>query len=156
MAGIKAQVGDPGAVGTDPSVFWPVWDEFFAAVRRARGRAARDIGGLTISQYHLLCAVEAAPEAGLRELAEVVGASPPTVTRMLTCLERDGIVERAASARGQRRVCVSLTARGQELLHAKKAQMNSARAQVYASLTAEEREQLQRILPRLAHALDAL
>jgi DNA-binding MarR family transcriptional regulator len=86
----------------------------------------------------------------------MVGASAPTVTRMLTALERTGIVERAASARGQRRVCVSLTAHGHELLHAKRAQMNAARAQVYASLTVEEREQLQRILPRLAHALDAL
>src|SRR4051812_1059653 len=100
MTGTKAQVNGPREVATDPAVFWPVWDEFFAAVRRARGRSARELGGLTISQYHLLCAVETAPEAGLRELADRVGASGPTVTRMLTCLERDGIVSRAASARG--------------------------------------------------------
>jgi len=155
MSGPKSQVSTRSE-GVDPATFWPVWDEFFAAVRRARGRAARELGGLTTSQYHLLCAVEASPEAGLRELADLVGASAPTVTRMLTCLERDGIVARAASARGQRRVCVTLTARGQELLHAKKAQMNGARAKVYASLTSEERAQLQRILPRLADALDAL
>jgi DNA-binding MarR family transcriptional regulator len=155
MPGPKPQVAAPiGAA--DPATFWPVWDDFFAAVRRARGRAARELGGLTISQYHLLSAVERAPEAGLRELAEIVGASAPTVTRMLTCLERDGIIARAASLRGQRRVCVSLTAHGQELLHAKRAQINGQRAAVYASLSEEERAQLQRILPHLAEALDAL
>jgi DNA-binding MarR family transcriptional regulator len=155
MAAAKAS-GELRGDAVDPAAFWPVWDEFFAAVRRARGRAARELGGLTISQYHLLCAVEAVPDAGLRELADLVGASAPTVTRMLTCLERDGVVARAASVRGQRRVCVTLTARGQELLHAKKAQMNAARASVYATLTEEERAQLQRILPRLADAMDAL
>lgn len=156
MAGAKAQVSERRSDTSDPSAFWPVWDEFFASVRRARGRAAREVGGLTISQYHLLCAVESAPEAGLREVADIVGASAPTVTRMLTCLERDGVIARAASPRGQRRVCVTLTPRGQELLHAKRAQMNDARAKVYASLTAEQRAQLQTILPRLADAMDAL
>lgn len=139
----------------DPAEFWPVWDEFFAAVRRVRGRAARE-DGLTISQFHLLCAVERAPEAGLRELAAAVGASAPTVTRMLTSLERAGVIERATAVRGQRRVCVALTARGQELLREKRTVMDARRATVYASLTPEERAQLQRLLPRLAEALDAL
>lgn len=139
----------------DPAGFWPAWDEFFAAVRRVRGRAARE-DGLTISQFHLLCAVERAPEAGLRDLAAAVGASAPTVTRMLTSLERTGVIERAAALSGQRRVCVALTPRGQELLREKRAVMDARRASVYASLTAEERAQLQRLLPRLAEALDAL
>jgi DNA-binding MarR family transcriptional regulator len=137
----------------DPAAFWPAWDEFFAAVRRVRGRAARE-NGLTISQFHLLCAVERAPEASLRELADAVGASGPTVTRMLTSLERTGVIERAAPA--GRRVCVALTALGQELLREKRAVVDARRAIVYASLTAEERAQLQRLLPRLAEALDAL
>ena len=139
----------------DPAAFWPAWDDFFAAVRRVRGRAARE-DGLTISQYHLLCAVERGPEASLRELAESVGASGPTVTRMLTSLQRSGVIERAAPARGSRRVCVALTVRGQELLREKRAVIDARRATVYASLTAEERTQLQRLLPRLAEALDAL
>lgn len=143
---------DPDA---EAAQFWPAWDEFFAAVRRVRGRAARE-DGLTISQFHLLCAVERAPEAGLRELAAAVGASAPTVTRMLTSLERTGVIERAAPVRGQRRVCVALTPRGQELLHEKRTVMDARRAAVYGSLTPEERAQLQRLLPRLAQAMDAL
>jgi DNA-binding MarR family transcriptional regulator len=156
VAGPSRQLTEPLPGEANPATFWPVWDEFFAAVRRARGRGAREFDGLTISQYHLLCAVERAPESGPCELAHLVGASAPTVTRMLTALERTGVVERAASARGQRRVCVTLTAHGQELLHAKRAQMNAARAKVYATLSPEERAQLQQILPRLADALDAL
>lgn len=155
MTGAKDNVVASRADDTDPAEFWPAWDEFFAAVRRVRGRAARE-DGLTISQFHLLCAVERTPESGLRELADVVGASAPTVTRMLSALERDGIVTREASARGQRRVCASLTPTGKQLLAAKRAVINARRAAVYASLTPEDRRQLQRLLPRLAEALDAL
>ncbi|WP_019874522.1 MarR family winged helix-turn-helix transcriptional regulator [Sporichthya polymorpha] len=139
----------------EPVEFWTAWDEFFAAMRRVRGRAARE-DGLTISQFRLLCAVQRCPDAGLRELAEEVGASAPTVTRMLAGLERDGIVTREASARGQRRVCVTLTASGREVLEAKRSQVEARRAAVYSSLRPEERAQLQHLLPRLAEALDAL
>lgn len=154
MTGAKGRVVPPGG-DTDPAEFWPAWDEFFAAMRRVRGRAARE-DGLTISQFRLLCAVERTPEAGLRELADAVGASAPTVTRMLTSLERGGIVRREAATDGHRRVRVHLTPDGLRLLAAKRAVVDARRAAVYASLTPEERAQLQRLLPRLAEALDAL
>lgn len=155
MSSANAPSAASRAADGDPTAFWPAWDDFFAAVRRARGRAARE-DGLTVSQFHLLCAVQRAPEASLRELAEAVGARGPTVTRMLTSLERAGVIERAAPARGSRRVCVALTVRGQELLREKRTVVEARRAAVHASLTAEERAQLQRLLPRLADALDAL
>jgi DNA-binding MarR family transcriptional regulator len=143
-------------VEADLDAFWPAWDTFFAALRRARGRDARETTGLTISQFHLLCAVEANPKASLRELGDHVGSSAPTITRMLGILERAGIVRREAAEQGQRRVCVTLTESGRTLLAAKQAEMAARRAVVFASLTPEERDQLQRLLPRMAEALDAL
>ena len=89
-----AQMPVRAPVDMPEAKFWGAWDEFFAALRRARGRAARDQGGLTLSQYRLLCAVEQAPLAGLRELSEEVGSSGPTLTRMLAALERDGVPRR--------------------------------------------------------------
>lgn len=144
---------DPASV---PAEFWTAWDDFFAAIRRARGRDARGADGLTISQYHLLTAVEANPAAGLRELGDHVGSSAPTVTRMLSSLERAGIVRREPADAGPRRVCVTLTGPGRELLLAKRAELDAKRAAVFASLTEEERRQIPAMMARLADALDAL
>jgi DNA-binding MarR family transcriptional regulator len=136
--------------------FWAAWDEFFAALRRARGRAAREHGGLTLSQYRLLCAVEQAPLAGLRELGEQVGSSGPTLTRMLTVLERAGVIERLPHPHGNRRRQVRLTARGRNLLADKRAVIEAKRAAVFDSLSAAERAQVQLVMARLVQALDAL
>jgi DNA-binding MarR family transcriptional regulator len=136
--------------------FWAAWDEFFAALRRARGRAARDHGGLTLSQYRLLCAVEQAPLAGLRELGEEVGSSAPTLTRMLAVLERDGVIERMPHPDGNRRRQVHLTPLGRGLLSDKRAVIEAKRAAVFASLTTAERDQVELVMGRLAEALDAL
>lgn len=156
MAGTPTHVPTRRGADADAAEFWSAWDEFFAALRRARGRDARRAGGLTISQYHLLLAVEANPDAGLRELGEQVGSSPPTVTRMLTSLERAGIVRREPSASAPRRVCVSLTEHGRGLLTDKHADMEAKRTAIFASLTPAERRQIELMMPRLADALDAL
>jgi DNA-binding MarR family transcriptional regulator len=136
--------------------FWASWDEFFAALRRARGRAAREHGGLTLSQYRLLCAVEQAPLAGLRELGEQVGSSGPTLTRMLAALERDGVIERLPHPHGNRRRQVRLTARGRQLLADKGAVIEAKRTAVFDSLSPAERAQVQLVMARLAQALEAL
>lgn len=156
MAGTPTQVPPRAGADADAAAFWVAWDEFFAALRRARGRDARESAGLTISQFHLLCAVEANPDCSLRELGDHVGSSAPTITRMLGILERAGVVLREAAPQGQRRVCVTLTEPGRALLDAKRAEMAARRAAVFASLTPAERDQLQRLLPRMADALDAL
>lgn len=146
----------PAAVAQDEA-FWQAWDEFFAALRRARGRAARELdAGLTLSQYRLLCVVDREPTAGLRELAELVGAAAPTVTRMLTTLERSGVLVRVPHPDGNRRVQVRLTPYGVDLLARKRTVIDDKRAAVFALLTPDERAQAQNLMPRLAQAMDAL
>lgn len=147
----------PDAVTAEDDAFWQAWDEFFASLRRARGRAASELdGGLTLSQYRLLCAVDRTPTAGLRELAELVAAAAPTVTRMLTTLERSGVLIRRPHPEGNRRVQVRLTPYGVDLLEQKHATINDKRAAVFALLTPDERAQAQALMPRLAQAMDAL
>src|SRR3954449_4693559 len=97
--------------------FTQAWDEFFAAVRRARGRAAQasQPGTLTLAQYQLLAALGDATEMSAGDLAVAGGVAAPTATRMLASLERDGIVARRRSNSDGRRVRVSLTEDGRRM-----------------------------------------
>lgn len=141
----------------EDEAFWRAWDEFFAALRRARGRAAREQkGGLTLSQYRLLCAVQESPSAGLGELADKVGSAGPTVTRMLTALARDGVITRCANDDGSRRLQVRLTELGTQLLADKHEAIRAKRAAVLASLTPAERRQAEQLLARFVDALEAM
>ena len=60
------------APATEAERFAAAWDEFFAAVRRARGRAAREAepGTLTLAQFQLLAAFEHERELTVGALAE--------------------------------------------------------------------------------------
>ena len=133
------------------------WERFFAALRRAKGRAARQDGTeLSLSQYQLIAALREGPEARIGELAESAGVAPPTATRMLDGLERDGIVSREHAEDDRRAVIVRLTARGRELLEQKQARVVEKRRALFASLSAEEREQAAALLDRLAEVIEEL
>jgi DNA-binding MarR family transcriptional regulator len=138
--------------------FETAWDEFFAAVRRARGRAAaRDRDGeLTLSQHNLLSALHHQPRLPVGEVALAAGVAPPTATRMLAHLERTGVVRREPSTDDRRVVTVSLTARGRQLLARKRAVVTEKRRLFYESLSAAEREQSERVLRSLAELIEQL
>jgi MarR family transcriptional regulator, organic hydroperoxide resistance regulator len=140
--------------------FEAAWDQFFAAVRRARGRAAREIGddGLTLAQYQLLAAFSDRDRDRYRvgELAELGGVSPPSATRMLDGLERDGIVERSPSAEDRRQVTVSLTPEGKRQLARKRRNTVAKRRKMFESLDPSERRRSAELLSRLATVIDKL
>ncbi len=138
--------------------FASAWDEFFAAVRAARGRAAREAqpGTLTLAQFQLLAAFERAEELAVGEVAEAGGVAPPTATRMLAKLERDGVVARRRCVEDGRSVTVSLTAEGKRLLKRKRAVISAKQRMIYESLNATERRQAEAILHRLAAAMEEL
>ncbi len=141
----------------EEEMLWRSWDEFFASVQRARGRAAQEQpDGLTISQYRLLRAVTEAPAARIGTLAAQVGASPPTVTRMLSSLENAGIIRRERLAADRRASRVELTAKGRKLLERKQEVVSAKRRALYESLSRTERRQAERLLRRLAEAIEAL
>jgi DNA-binding MarR family transcriptional regulator len=136
---------------------WRAWDEFFTALNRARGRAAQEQSdGLTVPQYRLLSALAESPEARSGELAERMGVSPPTTTRMLAGLERAAIVRREATPGDRRAITVALTTKGRRLLERKEAVVSEKRRELYDSLSAPERRQTRQLLRRLAEAIEAL
>ena len=142
---------------TDVREFEDAWGEFFASVRRMKGRlATSDEDELSFSQQHLLLALADCPSLPVGELALAAGVSPPTATRMLDGLERDGIVTREPSPEDRRKVVVRLTDDGRRLVGKKKRETERRRRAVYESLSGDEREHATHLLHRFAELLDDL
>lgn len=143
--------------GSERARFDDAWEQFAAAVRRARSRVADQPGaGLTPSQFRLLAALEDAPSLTVGELARAAGVSSPTATKMLDGLEQDGIVKRERDVEDRRRMAVRPTAKGRRALAKAGARVAGARERIYEQLTPDERAQAERLLPRLAEAIEQL
>jgi DNA-binding MarR family transcriptional regulator len=132
--------------------FSAAWEDFFRAVRRAKGRAAAKppSDGLSLAQYQLLAPLAAEPAQTIRALAEAAGVAAPTATRMLDGLERDGYVTRAPGTQDRRCVAVDLTDEGRRALALTATATEEGRRRVSASLSPEDRATAARLLRRLA------
>ena len=138
------------------NAFDSAWDDFFESIRRARVRAAREHGELTMSQFHLLGALADRSPRSVGELAELAGVAPPTATRMLDGLVRAGIVERRASSSDRRVVEIELTVEGKRIVRRKRSRIATKRRSLYDSLDPDEREQSAQLLRRLAGLIEEL
>jgi DNA-binding MarR family transcriptional regulator len=132
--------------------FAAAWEGFFRAVRRAKGRASAQPPehGVSLAQYHLLAPLSGGGAQTIRALAEAAGVAPPTATRMLDGLDRDGLVTRTPSATDRRCVVVDLTPTGRDAVTRTEQAIVAGRARVADSLTESEREQATALLRRLA------
>jgi DNA-binding MarR family transcriptional regulator len=92
-----------------------------AAVRRVRGRDAQRPGELSYAQYGLLFGLAEHGELCASDLAALAEIAPATATKMLDRLAEHGLVERTRSDRDRRLVLVALTARGVDLVAARRA-----------------------------------
>ena len=128
---------------------------FLRATRRMRGRLG-DSDELTLSQYHLLEPLIGGERLATCELALAAGVSAPTATRMLTGLERDGLIERVPCDADRRVVRVNLTDDGRDRVLAARARGEARRAEIFASLSAGERREAARLLERLTDAVEGL
>ena len=81
-----------------------------------------------------------------RELASAVGVSRPTVTGVVTTLERRGLVRRRRGAQDGRIALVSLTPEGTRLIKRLFPRFNQAEVEVTAHLSRQEQEQLAGLL----------
>jgi DNA-binding MarR family transcriptional regulator len=140
-------------VATDQ--FTAAWETFFRTTRRLRSRAGRLPGsGMSLPQYHLLEALRGSVERTVGDLAESAGVAPPTATRMLDCLARDGYVTRRHSETDRRAVLVALTPAGTEAVEAAYEHMQAFRQRVFEALEPDEREQAAALLARLSQVLE--
>ena len=132
--------------------FTLAWETFFRATRRARGRSTGPLEGsrLTLSQYQLLEALRDAERLPVSELAASAGVAPPTATRMLDALVRDGIAERMPCAQDRRVVHIALTDDGRDAVDAAAERVGAGRARVRDRLSPAEQQEAAALLRRLA------
>jgi MarR family transcriptional regulator, organic hydroperoxide resistance regulator len=135
-------------------------DDFLRALRTARGRFNRApvVPELSASQFHLLepLATSRGP-LPMSALADAADVAAPTASRMLDGLVSRGIAERTRPDDGdRRRVEVTLTAEGRNLVAAKRARIAQTREEVFHRLSPSERRAAARLLHSLAAAIDDL
>jgi DNA-binding MarR family transcriptional regulator len=134
---------------------------FFRAMRRARtrwahaGKNGKDgkVGPLTPSQFVLVVPLLARRPMSVRDLALGAEIAPPTATRTLDGLERDGLVVRRPSEADRRCVLVELTDEGRAAVLAARIAIRERRRVLYDALEPGEREEAERLLRRLAEIL---
>lgn len=120
------------------------------AVRRLRGRESHRPGELSYAQCGLLFALAQGDECSASELAGLADVAPATATQMLDHLAAGGFVERVRSERDRRIVLVSLTARGGELVAARRARYEALWTRELAEFSIAELKAATAVLERAA------
>jgi len=151
----RPNAGSSGTPNPDPATeFAFAWDDLARVVRRARGRHCQArTTGLTVSQFHLLDALQATDSLSVRELAEAAGVTSPTATRMLDSLERDGNVLRSVSKHDARAIDVRLTPAGHEAVDQARGRLRVAQRALFNELNPNEQREAASLLRRLADAV---
>ena len=90
----------------------------------------------------------------MSELAASAGVAPPTATRMLDALVREGVVARTPCEDDRRVVRVALTEGGRDAVATAGRQVAERRARVRDQLSPEEQAQAAALLRRLAAVLE--
>lgn len=140
----------------DAEHFLTAFDALVQAVRRARGAATAQNGGLTLSQYALLSRLGKRRGARVRDLAADAGITASTATRILDTLERRRVVDRVRAPQDRRTVTVTLTGEGRKLLRDQDAWLKARQVDFFSRLPPEERELAPDLLMRLATLIDEL
>jgi DNA-binding MarR family transcriptional regulator len=83
------------------------------------------------------------------ELAGALGVEPPTVTNMLSRMEKAGLLERCRDPRDARCTRVYLTEKGWELREPVERRWEAVEKHAFARITAEEEALLRELLARL-------
>jgi len=91
----------------------------------------------------------------LTELAKAEGITQPGMTQLVTRLERDGLVRRAASNDDRRGVLVEATAAGLELVGRRRAQRAEALQQLLLRLEPADQAAIHTALPALTRLVEA-
>jgi len=111
--------------------------------------------GISAPRLSALSVLVFAGPKRIGELAHLEQVEPPTMTRLVDGLERDGYVTRASDPDDARAVRVDATARGREALIEGRRRRVEAFSALLAALPPRELAQLARGVTALEHALAA-
>src|SRR4051812_3608806 len=119
-----------------PQVMWFIRQH----MRRHRTR------GLSVPQFRALVLMDRFPEASLSAIAEHLGSTLPSASRLVTGLVDKGLVVRESSATDRRQLSLVLTPRGRSVLAAAQTETLEAVTAKVAGLTDAERETITRAM----------
>jgi DNA-binding MarR family transcriptional regulator len=105
--------------------------------------------GLYAGQESILELLAGQDGQTLGQLAGALGVKPPTVTKSVTRLQEQEIVERRASETDARQIHVWLTDKGRALLEHMQRAIRDAEARALGGIKKKERKQLAKILARI-------
>lgn len=131
----------------------------YAAFRRAlhmhRQFMARSLSDADLHPGQSVCLSALAREEGMtqRTLAEAMHIAPPTLSRMLTSLEKSGLIERRDDETDQRLTRIYLTAAGREVSGRIRRALADHIPAAIAALTLDERRELARLLEKLTASI---
>ncbi len=121
--------------------------------RSLRSRLLLD-HGLYAGQDVLLKSLAHTDGQTMGSLANNLGVRPPTVTKMVTRMEAQGLVRRAASGFDSRLNLVSITEAGEALLDEIDETWSTAEKQAFERLKEKDAKRLHKILDRILSSLD--
>ena len=122
--------------------------------RRLRTEHADDVG-VSFGGVAELSLLNREGDRSIGQLAAAEQVRPPSMTRTVSCLESDGLVERRPHPTDGRQVVITLTDQGRELLAAERRRRDAWLARRLRELTPDERAALRQaapILERLSHS----
>ena len=136
-------------------------DQVLVSLRRiirATDLHSRKLGketGLTTPQLVVMRAIRQRDTPVASEIARAVSLSQATVTNILNRLESHGLISRTRSEQDKRRINVSLTSQGNDLLESAPQPLQESFIERFGALEIWEQHLLVASLERLATMMDA-
>ena len=136
-------------------------DDVLVSLRRIiratyiHSRRLGKVAGLTTPQLVILRAVSEHPGSTVSDIARRVSLSQATVTTLLNKLEGGDLVTRERSTEDRRRVNLSLTPTGEQVLDSAPEPLQDQFASRFRNLESWEQHQLVASLERIANMMDA-
>jgi DNA-binding MarR family transcriptional regulator len=114
--------------------------------------AVVEASGLSLMEWRVMASLSGKDALSVGELADIVLAKQPTVTKLVGRMEEAGWVKRCDAPHDKRQSLVSLTANGQRKVKPLLAQARAHEAQLMADIGSTELIQLKQVLERLIEA----
>jgi len=126
-------------------------DALYGVLSSLLRRLPRD---LSLTSMSALSTLDRLGPRRVTDLAASEGVAQPSITSLVTALERAGLVERRGDPADRRVVLVAITAAGSEYLNARRLKHIASFAQLIDELPAEESGTLAAAIPALRHLRD--
>jgi DNA-binding MarR family transcriptional regulator len=129
-------------------------DTLFGVARRLRWHVNERMrsAGLSFARLRVLDTLTAGPQR-MRDLSNALNVAPRTITGLVDALEEDRLVARSPHATDRRVTVLTITPEGQRLLVTAGRERSDVIAELFAKLSADDCEELDRILGTLLDAV---